>query len=531
MRNKLSRADVFDVNKTSGALILGSNRLDDYASKYLSHICRDALTSPIPLPVEDILAEQGLTVIEVRLSRNLDIFGCCLLLDGDVQVYNPELDCMETKHYPAGTILIDPDFAAFYGEGAKRNTLMHEALHWEKDKRYFEILQVKNKRASETLYPIMCRASSSNYTPAEGSRTKASEVQWLEWQAHKLAPRVLMPAEMFKKKALELIDGYQNQHPDGGLSCDTLIEDLSDFFIVSRISVKYRLIEVGLLGRISGFEYYDAVFADINHSKDLAVLTPAEAYQLLSLDSSLRAWISGGRFVFADGYFVLADEKYVTAKEDGLHLTAKAKKNLAQCVINIREQKYTVYRNVRKDLVGYAVLHRVEGIDQRLLTFHPNYQANFNYEPDEVYGAFHDHLLTYDENEEIELVKRLGDPTTTLCQCLWYLMENRKWNYPEAFNEMTGLHKNYHGKIKNNKYNNMGTEVLMTICVALRLKLRIVEQIFAKSNNKLNYYQDPDKTYIRILENMPSLSLQDFNSVLVQAGIKELGSTLKDDPS
>ena len=454
MRNKLSRADVFDVNKTSGALILGSNRLDDYASKYLSHICRDALTSPIPLPVEDILAEQGLTVIEVRLSRNLDIFGCCLLLDGDVQVYNPELDCMETKHYPAGTILIDPDFAAFYGEGAKRNTLMHEALHWEKDKRYFEILQVKNKRASETLYPIMCRASSSNYTPAEGSRTKASEVQWLEWQAHKLAPRVLMPAEMFKKKALELIDGYQNQHPDGGLSCDTLIEDLSDFFIVSRISVKYRLIEVGLLGRISGFEDYDAVFADINHSKDLAVLTPAEAYQLLSLDSSLRAWISGGRFVFADGYFVLADEKYVTAKEDGLHLTAKAKKNLAQCVINIREQKYTVYRNVRKDLVGYAVLHRVEGIDQRLLTFHPNYQANFNYEPDEVYGAFHDHLLTYDENEEIELVKRLGDPTTTLCQCLWYLMENRKWNYPEAFNEMTGLHKNYHGKIKNNKYNN-----------------------------------------------------------------------------
>mgnify|MGYP003176042933 FL=1 len=78
---------------------------------------------------------------------------------------------------------------------------------------------------------------------------------------------------------------------------------------------------------------------------------------------------------------------------------------------------------------------------------------------------------------------------------------------------------------------NMGTEVLMTICVALRLKLRIVEQIFAKSNNKLNYYQDPDKTYIRILENMPGLSLQDFNSVLVQAGIKELGSTLKDDPS
>ena len=72
MRNKLSRADVFDVNKTSGALILGSNRLDDYASKYLSHICRDALTSPIPLPVEDPTpkVKVGITGYDTIAYRN-----------------------------------------------------------------------------------------------------------------------------------------------------------------------------------------------------------------------------------------------------------------------------------------------------------------------------------------------------------------------------------------------------------------------------------------------------------------------------
>lgn len=52
----------------------------------------------------------------------------------------------------------------------------------------------------------------------------------------------------------------------------------------------------------------------------------------------------------------------------------------------------------------------------------------------------------------------------------------------------------------------------------------------AVKKTELYYYQDPDKTYIRILENMPGLSLQDFNGVLKQAGIKELGSTIKDDP-
>ena len=311
-------------------------------------------------------------------------------------------------------------------------------------------------------------------------------------------------------------------------SCDTLIEYLSAFFIVSRISVKYRLIEVGLLGQISNFEDFDAVFSEINNSEELVALTPVEAYQLMNLDSSLREWVSGGQFVFADGYFVLAEEKYITAREDGLHLTARAKKNLAQCVINIHEQKYTTYRNIQKDFLGFAVLHKVEGIDQRMLTFHPKYQANFQYEADDVYSAFRDHILSYDTNEEIELVKRLSDPTTTLCQCLWFLMERRKWTYPETFHDNTGLHKNYHGKIKNDKYNNMGTDVLMAICVGLKLSLRIVEMIFAKSSNKLNYYKDPDKTYIRILEFMPGISLQDFNGILKQADFKELGSTIKD---
>ena len=68
------------------------------------------------------------------------------------------------------------------------------------------------------------------------------------------------------------------------------------------------------------------------------------------------------------------------------------------------------------------------------------------------------------------------------------------------------------------------------MCVGLKLSLRIVEMTFAKSNNKLNYYKDPDKTYIRILEFMPGISLQDFNGILQQTGIKELGSTINDDP-
>lgn len=528
MTKRPTSSDIFDINRKTGALILGKNRLDDYATKYLTKHCREALLTPMALPVEDILQKEGLIVKEASLSRNHDIFGCCLLLDGEVELFDKETGKSRRAFFPAGTIIIDPDSEAEYGEGAKRNTLIHEALHWEKDKRFFEILAVKNAEVSEKLYPIMCRQSETFYEPPEGKKTNENEVKWLEWQAHRLAPRVLMPSEMFRKKTLELIDSYQ-QSKDGDFpSCDVLIEDLSDFFIVSRTSVKYRLIEIGLLDELAEFDDYDAVFADINSKKEFVPLSATEAYQLLAEDSSLREWVCGGRFIYADGYFVLANRKYVIAKNGELHLTPRAKRDLAQCVINITEQKYISYHHLQKDLTGFAILYKGEGIDRRLLTFHRRFQTNFEYEEDEVYSSFIDSVLAAGENEEIELAKMIGDPTTTLCQCLTFLMDNRGWKYPRTFREKTKLHENYYGKIKNDKYNNMGRDVLMAVCVGLGLTFRITEMIFNKSSYKLNYYQEPDKTYVHILEHMPGLRMIDFNRILEKSHLPKLG-TIDDD--
>lgn len=76
MAKMVTTSDVFDINKRTGALILGKNRLDDYATKFLNKYCRQALVEPMSLPVDDILADAKLTVKEVSLSANLDVFGC-----------------------------------------------------------------------------------------------------------------------------------------------------------------------------------------------------------------------------------------------------------------------------------------------------------------------------------------------------------------------------------------------------------------------------------------------------------------------
>ncbi len=526
MNSKTTTSDIFDINRKTGALVLGKNRLDDYATKFLNKHFKQALIEPMALPVEEMIDAMGLTVGQVSLSRNLDIFGCCLLLDGHVEIYSSEDDSTKSKYFEAGTILIDPASEEIYGVGSRRNTLVHEAVHWEKDKRYFEILKIKNRIIDEDFTPIMCRQSQTFFEPPEGKKTKDNEIKWLEWQAHRITPRILMPKESFKRKALLLIQGYSSKSQR--VSCDILIEDLSEFFITSRLSTKFRLLEVGLKEVISKFYDYESVYNEINSTRDFTQITIEEAFEMLDSNSTLQNWVRGGRYVFVDGYFVLASSQFVTRKKGVLALTSKDRKNLEKCVINIREQHFISYANTDKDFLGFATLKKSEGIDCRLLTFHPKFQTPTDYEEDEVYQAFSDELTEYNEEEEIELVKMIGDPTKSLCDCLWFLMKNRNWNYPEVFNEKTDLHKNYHGKIKNNKLNNMSKENLMALCVGLKLCSRVTLQVFSKSDNKLDFYTDPDKTWVRILDFTPGLNIQDFNGILEKKSLKLLGSAIKE---
>lgn len=537
MSNKLTRSDIYDIDKKSGALILGANRLDDYATKFLKKYCEEALTTPMPLPIEDMLQKADLTVKTASLSRNLDIFGCCMLLDGYVRTYDSEKGDYVPTFYPAGTLLFDPDSEWAYGEGCKRNTLIHELIHWDKDQMYFKILERKNRKAKEELYPIMCRQSRRNFEPPSGKRTKQNEVEWLEWQAHKLAPRVLMPKAMFVKKAEELLNGKIE-------TCDNLVDALADFFKVSRTSTKIRLIEVGLENRLVGMSDYAAVFDELKRKEHIAI-SVEDAFTLLSENVVFEDWVKTYNMVFTDGYFVVADKKYVTYKNGEPHLTRSAKTNLAACTLNICEQHIISYQIAEKDYQGYACLFHASGVDQRMLSFHPIYQAEFkefleNVEwnekigkrsselskvtDDDVYAAVAESIFPdYDEYQK-KFIQMLSDPFTTLCQALWYWFENHGLRYPDNFHEATKLHKNYHTDIKNDAKNDMGKDMLMAICVGCRFDLRMTQRVLRKQNIILDEFQEPDRTFITLLERFPGLDINQFNEILKKRNLKELGS-------
>lgn len=538
MPNKLTRQDIYDISPKTGALIIGSNRLDDYATKFLTQYCAKALTTPMPLPIENMLRDANLTVKTASLSRNLDIFGCCLLLDGYVQIYDRDTDTYKPVFYPAGTLLFDPDSEWMYGEGSKRNTLIHEMIHWDKDKMYFKILERKNRKAKEELYPIMCRQSRRNFEPPSGKRTKQNEVEWLEWQAHRLAPRVLMPRDMFIKKAEEFL-----REPLDG--CDALVDKLAGFFRVSRTSTKIRLIEVGIERKLMEMPDYAAVFDEFKRREHVAI-SAEDAFDLLSQNVVLEKWVSTYNMVFADGYFVVADKKYVSFKDGELHLTATAKRNLAACTLNICELHIVSYQIAEKDYKeGYACLYNASGVDQNMLLFHPTYQAGFkefldNVEwnekmgkrpsefskisDDDVLDAVADSIFTDYNDDQKKFIQMLSDPFTTLCQALWYWFDNHGLKYPENFHDATKLHKNYHTDIKNDAKNDMGKEMLMAICVGCKFDLRMTQRVLGKQHIILDELQEPDRTYITILERLPGIDIDQFNKLLDRQHINRLGT-------
>jgi hypothetical protein len=518
---------VYDVDKKTGRYIIGKDRLEDYAQAFLSKYCPNALKVPMPLPVEEILKTMGLTIEEANLSDNKDVYGCCFLLDGEVEIYDEEQNSLVKRRYPEKTVLIDPVAISLMGEGAKRNTLTHEAIHWHKDKTFFDVLRLKSKGSEKGFSPILCKRSEIYSDPPEKSNRFEADLQWIEWQANRLAPRVLMPFSMFKMKATEVVEKYLSQ-PDNLWPCDTIIDELSEFFVVSRSSVKYRLIEVGLISRLEELKDFEAVYAGtfyVNDTTNFEPLRPVEAYELLNKNSTFKSWVDNGNYIFAEGYFVKNSNEFIKIKDDGsLALTAKAKKNLNKCALNITTRTYKRYPNIEKDVAFFSYLERQVGeVDRRIAIFDPELQSNLNYDPVRAYaGAAAD--ITKGIDDEVNIAKIINDPTKSLCECLAEIMEYRKWKYPRTFAEHTHLYDDLFGKIKRNQQNTMNKETLLAICVGLKLKLYHIEGLMQKSNNAFNRFSPPDSIYVNIIERFPGLSIDDFNGLLDSVKVKKLGT-------
>lgn len=101
----------------------------------------------------------------------------------------------------------------------------------------------------EDITKINCKVSGG----VKGN--KKEYIDWMEWQANSLAPKILMPLNMFKQEAYSIIQDLMKEKGTNDL--EESIDKLAEFFGVSRLAAKIRMIDVGYEEAIGAFNFID----------------------------------------------------------------------------------------------------------------------------------------------------------------------------------------------------------------------------------------------------------------------------------
>ena len=161
--------------------IICKEQLDDVAETFLEKYYPEALVEPRAVPTREVAKRMGLEIQEAHITKNCTVFGQIYFSDCEIQCYDGEAGAYKPLAIKRGTILVDPNVYFMRTVGSMNNTIIHECVHWDLHKKFFELEKLYNKEARS----ISCQVQEG--TRPERNRTP---LDWMEWQANVLAPRI-----------------------------------------------------------------------------------------------------------------------------------------------------------------------------------------------------------------------------------------------------------------------------------------------------------------------------------------------------
>ena len=288
--------------------------LDDEAEKFLMKYYREAVESPVPVDIDELVDNMCLTKYYAPLPDN--IFGKSYFTEADVEVYNDDLEGTHIEHIERGTILINPNVFFMRNVGSVNNTIIHECVHQDRHGKFFEMQKLLMGDDAQ-ISSIACEIT-DEYTGEDDERTKA--LRWMEWQANALAPRIQMPRRMALVKIREILTRLHMEYPDRteAVIMQMAVEEFADFYGATRAAAKVRLVQLGYPQAMGTFVYRDGHYVEPYYFGDYA-LKKGETFEisernfhfLLAANPVLRSFICDELFIYADGMVCIKDEKYV----------------------------------------------------------------------------------------------------------------------------------------------------------------------------------------------------------------------------
>ena len=308
---------------------IGINDLDAVAENFLARYFPTALEAPCPVSAREVADRMGLNVKYARLTEDMSIYGQVFFADSVIQVCDDFTGPGREMHVAAGTILIDWDAYCFLRPASVNSTILHECVHWDKDRSFF-ILQ---KQFYEEMSAYAC------WAPTALSRTdKRTQVDRIEWQTRNLTPRIQLPVMQTRRKTEEIMAKYKIEAKPGQMV--HAISEVAEFYGVTWQVAKQRLTELGFRGAREALQlgtrkanYLPWTLPRADAEKTHGISTQAAFREYLA-NPAFRDVIDTGHFQYVEGHFCIGHERYICPNgSGGIQLTEYARNHLSECCL------------------------------------------------------------------------------------------------------------------------------------------------------------------------------------------------------
>lgn len=465
--------------------------LDKIAEVILKKYEPNALLTPTRVEPENILQRMGLQVKYETITEDTSIFGQIYFQD------DPE------KGIDSGTVVIDKKLFQIRNLEVVRNTILHECVHWELHRYALELARIDEKSLSVIS------------TTDEIKEENASDIiSWMEWHASAIAPKILMPKEMFIQEAkirqqrlLEL-----SQTKDILEIVETWIDELAQFFGASRLSTKVRLAECGFEEAKGAFIYIDNAYVPphtwkkgyLEDNQTFSVNLIQFGLQLLS-QPVLKERVEKGELLYVESHLCINDPQYISYDSAGTpFLTSYARHHMDECCI-----VFEISSSTRTGRSTYLtlLLNRDAASDIQNTISYPN-GTNDEKEQIAVHVADIVEIMS-----KINGMSRFGPA----------LIEVMKWRdvNNQELSDATNLGLKAISNLRKNKTEPKLATVI-AICVGMKLPPGVGKKLVELSGNVLRSGNEQDTLYEFMLYATASLTVNRCNELLVRQGYKEL---------
>ena len=486
--------------------------LDSHAEKFLQKYCPRALEAPIPLPIKEILDAMCLTVYSAPLPDG--IFGRTYFNNATVDVYDE--GNVTSIDIDEGTILVSPEAFFMRNIGSMNNTIIHECVHWDKHYKFFELQKLINPE----LASISCKVV-EQYKKSKDELS--SELEWMEWQASAIAPKILIPARTGRIKLNEILNHLTRtlKTTRRASNMELAISEFADFFKVSTTAAKIRAIELGFEQAAGVFNFVDGHYYPPFSFKKGAlkkgqtfIVDRNNAIFESAFNADLANVYNSGRFIHAGGMFVINDPKYVHIQDNvEAELTEYALEHVDECCL-VFDRETRVSKHY--DDSFYRICFLCRDADSKSFV-EAKYNPRESQNEDVVKRAQEMSTIMAEAKRVAEI---LAEMPSSFCGTLDYHIKRRDYTN-EKMEECTGISSRTIQDYRNKRDAKPTLPSVLALCIGLNLHPVFAYDLITKAGYNIMIPVEENLVYRYLIDNHHMENIHMWNQKLQEAGISQ----------